>query len=174
MMPPMACSRAKPRPRKPAWLIDLGVELDWLPRLSSGWPGDERVVRFARATTAAVQMGTYLGAEVSWLHGEPVDTWAAELRGWPKELARKQKLTVEATMTGWATQFSYPLDLGDEARRLATALTGMPPGRLTGGRRPHKHRDEPLPLRLVKPASTRRQAPCDAERVDVLVLVERP
>ena len=88
----------------------------------SGWRGDERVVRFARALTAAVQMGTYFGAEVSWLHGEPVDTWVAELGGWPQDLARKQKLTVEATMAGWADQFGYLLDLGDEARRLATAL----------------------------------------------------
>jgi hypothetical protein len=87
-----------------------------------GWRGDERAVRFARAITAAVQMVPLFGAEVSWLHGEPVETWAAELAEWPQELATKQELSVEATMAGWATQFGYLLDLGDEARRLATAL----------------------------------------------------
>jgi hypothetical protein len=87
-----------------------------------GWRGDERAVRFARAITAAVQMVPLFGAEVSWLHGEPVETWAAEMAEWPQELATKQELSVEATMAGWATQFGYLLDLGDEARRLATAL----------------------------------------------------
>ena len=87
-----------------------------------GWRGDERAVRFARAITAAVQMVPLFGAEVSWLHGEPADTWAAELAEWPQELATKQELSVEATMAGWATQFGYLLDLGDVARRLATAL----------------------------------------------------
>ena len=88
----------------------------------SGWRGDERTVLFARAITAAVQMGTYFGAEVSWLHGEPVGTWVAEMVDWPQDLATKQKLSVEATMASWASQFGYLLDLGDEARRLATAL----------------------------------------------------
>jgi hypothetical protein len=88
----------------------------------SGWRGDERAIRFARATTAAVQMGAYFGAEVSWLHGEPRGTWVAPLREWPQELATKQKLPVEATMARWATQFTYLLDLADEARGLATEL----------------------------------------------------
>ena len=62
------------------------------------------------------------GAEVSWLHSEPADTWAAELAQWPQELAKKQELSLETTMAGWATQFGYLLGLGDEARRLAHAL----------------------------------------------------
>jgi hypothetical protein len=90
--------------------------------LDSGWRGDERAVRFACATTAAVQMGSYLGAEVSWLHGEPVEAGPAVLSSWPQDRATRQKVTLEAAMAGWATQFSYLLDLADEARQLATAL----------------------------------------------------
>ena len=90
-------------------------------------------VRFARATTAAVQMGTYFGAEVSWLHGEPVGSWVAEMVDWPRDLATKQGLLVDATMARWATQFEYLLDLGDEGPT-ARHRTGLTPRR--GRRRP--------------------------------------
>jgi hypothetical protein len=84
-----------------------------------GWHGDEGAVRFASATSAALQMVPLYGAEVSWLQGEPAESFGPELVRWPQELATRQSLSVEATMAAWAAQFSYLLELGDDSRRLA-------------------------------------------------------
>jgi hypothetical protein len=89
-----------------------------------GWRGDVRAVRFASAASASLQIVPALAAQVSWLHGEPAEVGAAELSAWPQELAAKHHLTVEAAMEGWAAIFSYLLDVGDEARRLAAVLRG--------------------------------------------------
>jgi hypothetical protein len=86
-----------------------------------GWRGDQRVVLLARAASAALQITPTLAAQVSWLHGEPAV--ADGLGSWPQELADKQGLPLPVAMAGWATIFSYLLDLGDEARRMAAELS---------------------------------------------------
>ncbi len=87
-----------------------------------GWRGDERAVVFTRAATAALQIAPFCAAQVSWLHGEPVSAGIEQPVPWPQELATKQQLTVDAVMAGWASIFTYLLELGDEARALASII----------------------------------------------------
>jgi len=89
----------------------------------AGWRGPERTVRFASAASAALQIVPVFAAQLSWLHGEPQAAEMAGLEGWPEELAAKHHLSVESAMAGWAAVFGYLLDVGDEARRLADALS---------------------------------------------------
>ena len=89
-----------------------------------GWSGDERQVLFARATTGSLQMATWLAAHLSWICDEAsegsVDT--DHEPPWTETLAEQENLSVDEVVSGWCAGFEYVLDLGDEARRLASAL----------------------------------------------------
>jgi hypothetical protein len=88
-----------------------------------GWTGDERAVLFARAASAALQMVPVFAAQVAWLAGEPAELGGAELRIWPEELAAARCVDVPTALAGWAAVLAHLLDLGDEARELAAALS---------------------------------------------------
>jgi hypothetical protein len=109
-------------PRQPA-AYDAAVTTAYLNGLAgSGWRGDEREMRFARAVSAALQMAPAFAAQLAWLQGEPAALGLAELAAWPDDLAAREQTDVESAMAGWAALFSYLLDLGDEARALAAQI----------------------------------------------------
>jgi hypothetical protein len=88
-----------------------------------GWEGDPRPVLMARAAAAALQIGSFYAAHVAWLCPEMADPDAEAEVPWPDELARKHHMSLEAAISCWSAGFSYILDLGDEAHRLAEEIT---------------------------------------------------
>jgi hypothetical protein len=86
----------------------------------TAWIGDERAIRFARAATTALQMACWFGAQINWLCGQPEK--GVEPDPWPGQLAAQHHISVPDLMSGWASNFTLALDLGDEARQFATKL----------------------------------------------------
>jgi hypothetical protein len=99
---------------------DAAVTAAYLRGLAThGWSGDEREVRFARATSAALQLVPLLVAQVAWLGGEPAGFWVEELGNWPAVRAAEEGSTVDEVFHSWALVLDHLLRLGDEARALA-------------------------------------------------------
>jgi hypothetical protein len=83
-----------------------------------GWEGDADSVKFARATAAAINAGTWLAMEVSWLCPEMAERFGPDNAAWPNRVATKHGISTAAVVERWAAGFSYVLDLADEARQL--------------------------------------------------------
>jgi Phosphotransferase enzyme family len=83
-----------------------------------GWDGEVDSIKFARATAAALNAGTWLVMEVSWLCPEMAERFGADDASWPTRVATKQGISTAAVLERWAAGFSYVLDLADEARQL--------------------------------------------------------
>jgi hypothetical protein len=83
-----------------------------------GWDGEVDSIRFARATAAALNAGTWLAMEVSWLCPEMLDRFGPDAAAWPTRVATKHGISTATVAERWAAGFSYVLDLADEARQL--------------------------------------------------------
>jgi hypothetical protein len=83
-----------------------------------GWSGDVDSVRFARATAAALNAGTWLAMEVSWLCPDMAERFASDDAAWPTRVAAKHGISTTTVVERWASGFNYVLDLADEARQL--------------------------------------------------------
>lgn len=83
-----------------------------------GWNGDVNSVKFARATAAALNAGTWLAMEVSWLCPDMAERFGSEAAAWPTRIAAKQGISTTTVVERWASGFNYVLDLANEARRL--------------------------------------------------------
>jgi hypothetical protein len=87
-----------------------------------GWDGDVDSVKFARATAAALNAGTWQAMEVSWLCPDMAARFGPDAAGWPTKVATKQRISTTVAMERWAAGFRYVLDLADEARQLQSTL----------------------------------------------------
>jgi Phosphotransferase enzyme family len=87
-----------------------------------GWVGEVDSVKFARAAAAALNAGTWLTMEVSWLCPEMADRFGQDEASWPTRVATKRGISTMAAMQRWAAGFNYVLDLADEARQLQSSL----------------------------------------------------
>jgi hypothetical protein len=83
-----------------------------------GWNGDLDSVKFARATAAALNAGTWLAMEVSWLCPDMAERFGSDAGAWPTRVAAKQGISTATVVERWASGFNYVLDLGNEARQL--------------------------------------------------------
>ena len=83
-----------------------------------GWDGDAHSIKFARATAAALNAGTWLAMEVSWLCPEMAERFGPDAAAWPARIATKQGISTAALLERWSAGFHYVLDLADEARQL--------------------------------------------------------
>jgi hypothetical protein len=83
-----------------------------------GWSGDVDSVRFARATAAALNAGTWLAMEVSWLCPDMAERFGSDDSAWPTRVAAKHGISTTTVVERWASGFNYVLDLANEARRL--------------------------------------------------------
>ena len=83
-----------------------------------GWNGDVNSVKFAHATAAALNAGTWLAMEVSWLCPDMAERFGSDAAVWPTRVAAKQGISTTAVVERWASGFNYVLDLADEARQL--------------------------------------------------------
>jgi hypothetical protein len=88
-----------------------------------GWSGSTTQVRIASAVAAALVTGSWCGLQVSELCSQHQPGPAPEDPTWPQQLAAKHRITTDAALDGWAATFSYLLDLGDTASRLADTIT---------------------------------------------------
>jgi thiamine kinase-like enzyme len=52
-----------------------------------GWNGDVDSVKFARATAAALNAGTWLAMEVSWLCPDMAERFGSDAAAWPTRVA---------------------------------------------------------------------------------------
>jgi hypothetical protein len=82
-----------------------------------GWNGDVGSVKFARATAAALNAGTWLAMEVSWLCPDMVERFASDDDAWPTRVAAKHRISTTTVVERWASGFNYVLDLANEARQ---------------------------------------------------------
>ena len=87
-----------------------------------GWVGEVDSVKFARAAAAALNAGTWLTMEVSWLCPEMADRFGQDEASWPTRVATKRGISTTAAMQRWAAGFNYVLDLADEAHQLQSSL----------------------------------------------------
>ncbi len=87
------------------------------------------MVRYAAALSASLQLTQVYAAMVAWLHAEPAGM--PELTRWPEERAAEHGGSLDIVIAHWASEFHYLLDLGDEARELASVISR----RLRRGRR---------------------------------------
>jgi hypothetical protein len=87
-----------------------------------GWDGDVDSVKFARATAATLNAGTWQAMEVSWLCPDMAERFGPDTAGWPARVATKQGISTTAAMERWAAGFTYALDLADEARELQSSF----------------------------------------------------
>jgi hypothetical protein len=83
-----------------------------------GWNGDVDSVTFARATAAALNAGTWLAMEVSWLCPDMAERFGSDNAAWPTRIAAKQGISTTTVVERWASGFNYVLDLANEARQL--------------------------------------------------------
>jgi hypothetical protein len=83
-----------------------------------GWDGAADSIKFARATAAALNAGTWLAMEVSWLCPEMVERFEPNAAAWPIRVATEQGISTAALLERWTAGFNYVLDLADEARQL--------------------------------------------------------
>ncbi len=83
-----------------------------------GWNGDVDSVKFARATAAALNAGTWLAMEVSWLCPDMAERFGSDNAAWPTRIAAKQGISTTTVVERWASGFKYVLDLANEARQL--------------------------------------------------------
>ena len=83
-----------------------------------GWNGDVNSVKFARATAAALNAGTWLAMEVSWLCPDMAERFGSDDAVWPTRVAAKQGISTTTVVERWASGFNYVLDLANEARQL--------------------------------------------------------
>ena len=83
-----------------------------------GWNGDVDSVKFARATAAALNAGTWLAMEVSWLCPDMAERFGSDAAAWPTRVAAKQGISTITVVERWASGFNYVLHLADEARQL--------------------------------------------------------
>jgi Phosphotransferase enzyme family len=83
-----------------------------------GWVGEVDSIKFARATAAALNAGTWRAMEVSWLCPEMTEQFGPDNAGWPTRVATKQGISTTDAMYLWAAGLNYVLDLADEARQL--------------------------------------------------------
>jgi hypothetical protein len=83
-----------------------------------GWNGDVDSVKFARATAAALNAGTWLAMEVSWLCPDMAERFGSDAAAWPTRVAAKQGISTATVVERWASGFNYVLDLGNDAREL--------------------------------------------------------
>jgi hypothetical protein len=83
-----------------------------------GWNGDVDSVRFARATAAALNGGTWLAMEVSWLCPDIAERFGSDAAAWPTRVAAKQGISTTTVVERWASGFNYVLDLANEARQI--------------------------------------------------------
>ena len=83
-----------------------------------GWNGDVNSVKFARATAAALNAGTWLAMEVSWLCPDMAERFGSDDAAWPTRVAAEQGIGSTAVVERWASGFNYVLDLANEARQL--------------------------------------------------------
>jgi hypothetical protein len=87
-----------------------------------GWNGDVDSVKFARATAAALNAGTWLAMEVSWLCPDMAERFGSDAAAWPTRVAAKQGISTTTVVERWASGFNYVLDLANEARQLLPQL----------------------------------------------------
>ena len=83
-----------------------------------GWKSDVDSVKFARAAAAALNAGTWLAMEVSWLCPDMAERFGSDAAAWPTRVAAKQGISTTTVVERWAAGFNYVLDLADEARQL--------------------------------------------------------
>jgi hypothetical protein len=83
-----------------------------------GWDGEADSIKIARATAAALNAGTWLAMEVSWLCPEMAGRFGPDNAAWPTRVATKQEISTATVVERWAGGFNYVLDLADEARQL--------------------------------------------------------
>ena len=83
-----------------------------------GWNGDVDSVKFARATAAALNAGTWLAMEVSWLCPDMAERFGSDDAAWPTQVSAKQGISTTTVVERWASGFNYVLDLANEARQL--------------------------------------------------------
>ena len=83
-----------------------------------GWNGDVDSVKFARATAAALNAGTSLAMEVSWLCPDMAERFGSDHAAWPTQVAAQQGISTRTVVERWASGFNYVLDLANEARQL--------------------------------------------------------
>jgi hypothetical protein len=77
----------------------------------NGWHGDVDSVKFAHATAAALNAGTWLAMEVSWLCPDMAERFGSDNAAWPTSVATKQRISTTTVVERWASGFNYVLDL---------------------------------------------------------------
>jgi hypothetical protein len=85
----------------------------------AGWHGDVRDVMLARSAAAALQIGTFLVADLIDLCDGPGGETGPGEPAWPDMLAERHGVDVSEVMARWGRSLTYLLDLGQEARELA-------------------------------------------------------
>jgi hypothetical protein len=84
-------------------------------------PDENRVRTYARAV-AALQLVSFAAAHVTWLSEDSDDDATESETPWPAAWAAERGIGVDELMGNWAAAFDWLLNLGDDARRAASAL----------------------------------------------------
>jgi hypothetical protein len=101
---------------KPYYEAALDAYIDGLQQ--TGWHNDEKSIRFACASTAALRYATFEVLMLNWL----IEDKAKGNVSWIDNMAKEQNLTVEETLVKWGKSITFLFDLADEARKLASQL----------------------------------------------------
>jgi hypothetical protein len=91
-----------------------------------GWNGDVDSVKFARATAAALNAGTWLAMEASWLCPDMAEPFGSDDAAWPTRVAAKQGISTTTVVEARLARDSFVSEPHLPAVVVGKALNGAP------------------------------------------------